>query len=231
VAAEIDRPMFWPSRLAFVLTALLLVGSASGWSLANGWERRGVAAGFWFGEVSFESERLGGPLTRDDIETIRSVARSELTRAFDGLAITFADQPRARYRVRVVQELRDLRFSRNVGIAGQSRAVSGFGGDGAVSFLFLASSAVAYAPADDGRRRLVEAIGRGVGRAAVHEFVHMLLPRAPIHDSRDARSYEYASAARREQYFGNMRWDLARPLLERRLRRVGRGAVDQPRGQ
>jgi hypothetical protein len=59
----------------------------------------------------------------------------------------------------------------------------------------------------------------------------MLLPRAPIHDSRDARSYEYASAARREQYFGNMRWDLARPLLERRLRRVGRGAVDQPRGQ
>jgi len=42
---------------------------------------------------------------------------------------------------------------------------------------------------------------------------------APIHDSRDVRSYEFDSAARREQYFGEMHWDLARPLLVARLSR------------
>ena len=53
--------------------------------------------------------------------------------------------------------------------------------------------------------------------SAVHELTHQLLPQAPIHDRRDIRSYEYDSAARREQYFGEMRWDLARPLLMARL--------------
>lgn len=64
---------------------------------------------------------------------------------------------------------------------------------------------------------MIEAIGRGIGRAAVHEFTHQLLPTADVHDSTDVRSYEYASAARPEQYFGNMRWSLAWPLLHRRF--------------
>ena len=67
--------------------------------------------------------------------------------------------------------------------------------------------------------QLVAAIGRGIGRTAVHEFTHQLLPRAPIHDSRDEESYEFASAARRAQYFGPMHWDLARPLLLERMTR------------
>jgi hypothetical protein len=90
----------------------------------------------------------------------------------------------------------------------------------ATLFLFLASSAVAYAPEGASRSAMIEAIGRGIGRAAVHEFAHLLLPRAPLHDSRDVQSYEYASAARREQYFGDMRWDIAWPLQQRRLRVV-----------
>jgi len=102
-----------------------------------------------------------------------------------------------------------------VAIAGESRAIRGFGGVGAVSFFFLASGAVASAPDSADRAALVDAIGRGVGRAAVHEFVHQLLPLAPIHDSGDVQSYEYASASRREQYFGAMRWGPARPLLQR----------------
>ena len=57
----------------------------------------------------------------------------------------------------------------------------------------------------------------GIGRTAAHELAHALLPQAPIHDSRDVRSYEYDSAARREQYFGEMHWAMARPLLEARL--------------
>jgi hypothetical protein len=102
-------------------------------------------------------------------------------------------------------------------VAGESRAVSGFGGAGAVNFEMLASSAVAYAPDGADRTALLAAIGRGVGRAAVHEFVHQLLPRAPIHDSSDVASYEYHSAARAEQYFGDMHWDLAWPLLQKRI--------------
>ena len=61
-----------------------------------------------------------------------------------------------------------------------------------------------------------EAIGRGVGRAAVHEFTHQLLPRVSIH-SANIRSYEYAFAARPEQYFGELQWDLALPLLRQRI--------------
>ena len=103
-------------------------------------------------------------------------------------------------------------------------AVSGLGGQGAVSFSWLASSAVAYAPEDAGRPTMIEAMARGIARAAVHEFVHVILPRAPIHDSEDIESYEYHSAARREQYFGPMHWDLAWPLLQERLGRC----VDGP---
>ena len=87
-----------------------------------------------------------------------------------------------------------------MGVAGQSRGIQGFGGSGAVSFDFLANGAMSYAPDDADRAALVAAIGRGVGRTAVHELTHQLLPTAPIHDSRDAQSYEFQSAARRAQY-------------------------------
>ena len=87
-----------------------------------------------------------------------------------------------------------------------------------MSFTFLASGAVGYAPSNADRASMIEAIGRGIGRSAVHEFTHQLLPTAPIHDSTDAQSYEYASAARSEQYYGELRWNLAWPLLQQRLR-------------
>jgi hypothetical protein len=144
------------------------------------------------------------------METIASIASSELTSAFSGLSIRFSARRDARYRVRVVQELPD-------GGAGHSRAIRGFGGGGAVSFSFLANGVFAYAPPDAERGSVIAAIGRGIGRTAVHELTHQILPTTPIHDSRNVRSYEYASAARREQYFGAMEWDLALPLLRKRL--------------
>jgi hypothetical protein len=49
------------------------------------------------------------------------------------------------------------------------------------------------------------------------EFAHQLLSTAPIHDSTDVGSYEYPSAARSEQYFGEMHWAFGRRLLEQRL--------------
>jgi hypothetical protein len=187
---------------------------------------RSAEAGFWFDAVSFDSPRLGGPLTPADLDVIARRARSELAAAFAGLRVTLSDRHDTRYRVRVVQQLLDRRFRRDVAVAGESRAIPGLGGAGAVSFFFLASGALASAPDGVGRAELIDAIGRGVGRAAVHEFVHQLLPSAPIHDSQDVRSYEYASASRREQYFGEMRWALARPLLRRAYGQPEAGSLE-----
>ena len=80
--------------------------------------------------------------------------------------------------------------------------MSGLGGQGAVSFSWLAGSALGYAPEDATRSDLLDAIGRGIGRSAIHEFTHLFLPKEAIHGSRDIRSYDYHSATRREQYFG-----------------------------
>ena len=200
-----------------MVACALIAGAVSYIALAARAEPRVAEAGFWFEPIEYESARLGSPVTRADLGTIEYVARLELARAFDGLPLTLSDRRDARYRVRVVQDLRDLRSRRVIRVAGESRAVSGFGGQGAVSFTFLASSAIVYAPDDADRASMLEAIGRGVGRAAVHEFTHQFLPTAPIHDSTDIGSYEYESASRREQYFGELHWDLAFPLLQQRL--------------
>jgi hypothetical protein len=192
-----------------VFVALGVATSCSG--------RRDIEAGFWFESVSFSSPRVGGRLTEAHLETVRSIATSELTNAFAGLRINFSQRQDASFRVRVVQELWDPRFRRRIAVAGQSRAVSGFAGDGAVSFDFLASGATTFASADLDAAAIVVGIGRGIGRAAVHEFVHQLLPRVPIDGSKDVESYEHGSAARREQYYGPMHWDLAWPLLQKRI--------------
>lgn len=176
-----------------------------------------VEAGFWFEPVRFESSRLGGEITATDLVVIEAIARLEIAKAFSGLPIRFSDRRDARYHVEVVQELLDPRFRRRVGGAGESRAISWVGGSGAVSFSFLAGGAVAFAPPGAERTAMIVAIGRGIGRTAVHEFTHQLLPRAAIHDTTNVHSYEYASAARVQQYYGPMEWDLAWPLLRQRL--------------
>lgn len=201
------------------LTIASLLATLASCSWPDPFGQRTVHAGFWFEPVSYESPRLGGRLTADELNTIAAVAQAELVTAFGGFNISLTDRRDARYRVRVVPEVRDKRMQRDVWVAGEARAAAGFGGVGAVSFLFLANGAMVYAPNDAGRPELVTAIGRGIGRAAVHEFAHQLLPKAPIHDTGDRQSYEYGSAARAEQYFGDMHWALARPLLAERIGR------------
>src|SRR5689334_13657097 len=171
-------------------------------------------AGFWFEPVTFESRVLGGALTPADRAAIEAAARAELRRAFEGLPIAISDRHDATFRIRVIQEVRDRRLRANWGVAGESFAVPGLGGQSSVSFLFLASGAVAQAPPGTPRGEILDAIGRGIGRTAAHELAHQLLPQKPIHDSTDIRSYEYDSAARHEQYFGEMHWAIARPWLE-----------------
>lgn len=208
-----------PSRQAVVVASSLLIGSTLAWRAATPSGDRTVHAAFWFDRITFEAPALGGPIGPTDLRTIEETARAELMAAFTGLRIRFTAPQAARYRVRVVQELFDPRFRRRVGVAGASQAIPGFGGAGSVSFSFLAHGAIAHAPPGADRALIVDAIGRGIGRTAVHELTHQLLPTTPIHDSADVESYEYGSAARREQYFGPMRWSLARPMLEARLGR------------
>jgi hypothetical protein len=205
-------------RAVLLLTAVL-AGTAPLLACQLGIEGRSrmVDAGFIFEDVAFSSVRLGGALTPGDLVRVQRVARAELERAFTGLRIRVSASRDARYHVRVVQRVLDERMAWPVNVAGQSRAMAGFGGGGVVNFDLLANGAIAYAPEALDRPALVDAIGRGVGRAAVHEFTHQFLPRAPIHQSRNKASYEYYAAGRAEQYFGEMRWDLAGALLKERF--------------
>jgi hypothetical protein len=198
------RPAFAPTCVLIALAALACnAGPAE--------------LGFWFEPVSFTSSATG-PLTTHDLDTIAAVARDELAAAFRGYDVRLSDRRDATYRVRVIQEIRDLRFKSNRGgPAGQSFAVRGFGGSGAVNFTLLASNAVGYAPAGAPRSAIVDAIGRGVARAAVHEFAHQLLPDRPIDSPTDIDSYEYGYAGRAQQYWGTLRWSNARPWLDERL--------------
>jgi hypothetical protein len=178
-----------------------------------------VEAGFWFEPVTFQSKVIDGAVSARDLATIEAVARAELSQAFRGLPIVISARRDATFRIRVVQEVRDRRLRSNWGVAGESFSMPGLGGNSSVSFLFLASGAVAYAPPGTSRREIIDAIGRGIGRTAAHELAHLLLPQAAIHDSTDIRSYEFDSAARREHYYGEIHWALAKPWLEARLRR------------
>jgi hypothetical protein len=178
-----------------------------------------VTAGFWFEPVTFHSNVIGGAVTPQDLAAIEATARAELRQAFSGLPIEISTRHDATFRVRVVQEVRDRRMRGNWGVAGESFSVPGLGGHSSVSFLFLASGATGFAPQGASRREIIDAIGRGIGRTAAHELAHLLLPQSPLHDSTDIHSYEFDSAARREQYYGEMHWALARPWLEDRLAR------------
>jgi hypothetical protein len=207
-----------PRRAALVFTsALAALTILLGLRHAEETRGRVIEAGFWFEDVSFQSSRIGEPLTSAEISRVHDAALAELATAFDGLRIRFTGNRRARYHVRVVQSVRDARVKWPVYVAGQSRGMAGFGGGGVVNFTLLANGAVVYAPDDLDRVAIVEAIGRGVGRSAAHEFAHQLLPRAPIHSTRNRASYEFYAASRPEQYFGEVGWDLAGPLLRARL--------------
>jgi hypothetical protein len=208
-------------RQLLLVGLLLFVAGASVWLLAARARTQVVQAGFWFEDVTFdarevEADRLGGGVTRDEMARIRSVARSEVRAAFAGLRIAFSEDRDATFTVRVAQTLKHPIF-RNSGYAGESRGMWPLGGQGAVNFRLLASNAIAYAPPGADRATKIDAIGRGVGRAAAHEFAHQILGSKDIHHGGDIDSYEYWNADRREQYYGPMRWDVAGPLLAERL--------------
>jgi hypothetical protein len=169
--------------------------------------------------VTFTSPRLGAPVSAEEVAAIQALARAEIVKAFQDFDVTLTDNRKARYKVAVVQQLQDGRMlRRKVDVAGQSRVMAGVGGSGAVSFYFVASGATVHSPETADRATVLEALGRAIGRTAVHEFAHQLASRTPIHDTRVPNSYENGTASA-AQYFGEMHWDIARPELERRLKR------------
>ena len=199
--------------VAAVVTVVSLYGVAKWRAQHFVWE-----AGFWFENVTFDLPHLqaagyGGPLTGEEQQTIEDVALFELRRAFAGLRIRFSDDRQARYRVSVVQQYPE---GRGTGAAGQSRVLRPLGGNGSVNFLMLASQAISHAPPDSDRATIVHGIGTGIGRAAAHEFAHQIIAGAPIHDSKDDRSYEFAFSSRPGQYYGEMHWDIGwQPLVDK----------------
>ena len=176
---------------------------------------RPVEAGFWLERLTYDLIGLGGPLTPRELALVETAALDEIRRAFAGVAVRVSPRRDARYIVTVVPHLYDLRVRRTSEVFGNARAMRGFGGRGAVNFYAVASAAAAYAPQDATRQDVIGAIGRGVGRVAIHEFTHLFLPRVPIDATDDPLSYEYGHAARREQYYGELRWGFARPILLR----------------
>ena len=176
-------------------------------------------AGFFFAKGSFTlpaeaTAGLGGPLTDVEMTSIQQMSRLELERAFAGFRIAVTENRRAFYRVEVVPTLRPRGPLPN---SGESLALGFLGGAGAVGFDIVALKAVQFAPKGASRQAMIEGIGRGVGRVAAHEFAHEIVGAVPLHNDADESSYEYPSPDRAAQYYGELHWTTAGPLLQRKL--------------
>jgi hypothetical protein len=207
----------WPLLIAVAATTTLFSGVYLYSSAAP------ISAGITFADESFTStlvtDELGAPLTPREIATIKRVAREEVERALLGLRVTVVDTSRAFWRVRVLPTVQLRRNRMQFTPSGASYGFGMLGGAGFVNFTSLALNAVRYAPAGTPRSAVVDAIGRGIGRSAVHEFAHMMAPDVPIHATADPDSYEDSNTARVSQYYGEIRWDIAWPALQQRLGR------------
>jgi hypothetical protein len=189
-----------------------------------------IDAGFWWADTPFvlsadDAVKIGGPLTGDELKSIEDTSRDEVRRAYADLRINITDRRRAFWRVAVVGA--PLTVTRNrttypFSFAGESRVFGPLGGSGSVAFAMLAHNAIEYAPPDASRRQIVDGIGRGIGRAAVHEFAHQALGLdnlGHLDNRTDEDSYEYANADRASQYYGELRWTTAWPMLVQKFGR------------
>jgi hypothetical protein len=189
-----------------------------------------IAGGFWWADTPLllsadDARKVGGPLTADELRSIEAISRHEVRRAYAGLRISITDRRQAFWRVAVVGA--PLTVTRNrttypFSFAGQSRVFGPLGGSGSVAFAILAHNAIEHAPPGASRQQILEGIGKGVGRAAVHEFAHQALglDNLSFLDNRtDPDSYEYGNADRRSQYYGELRWTTAWPVLREKFGR------------
>ena len=201
---------------------VLAIGLVGLLAAAAAWQgtRTTREIGFWFADESFGlpsglERRLGGPLTAPELAAVRVTSRTEIERAFSGLRLRVTDRRDAFHTVRVVRAI-VRRPGQRLPAGGETLALGILGGWGTVDFSELAGAAIAHAPAGVVRSQIVDGIGRGIGRAAVHEFAHAILGPTSVMDTRtDDRSYEYEGFNRKAQFYDELHWVGAWPLLER----------------
>jgi hypothetical protein len=209
---------------ALAVTAAAIVSAAIGWRAS----RATIEAGFWWDDAPFvlsvdDAAKIGGPLSATELATIRTIARADVERAFADLRIRITDNREAFWRVTVVgTPAGNPTFKYPFAAAGESHVFGPLGSWGSVGFLILAHNAIEYAPPSASRAGIVAGIGHGIGRAAVHEFAHQALGTdnlSNIDNRSDEHSYEFGNADRPAQYYGDLRWTAAWPVLEQKFGR------------
>ncbi len=211
-----NRWLFYGLPLAAVAIAVVILAVLQ-WRSAS----VVIEAGFWFDDAKFElapldADQLGGPLTAEEKVIVQDVAWQEMRAAYTDLRLRLTDNRNAFYKVRVVQGPLGAMSKLSRGAAGETHVMGPLGGSSQVSFAIVARGAFAYAPAGAARQTIVVAIGRGLGRTAVHELQHQILGAQSMH-SRDDRSYEHHSPDRIGQYYGPIHWSTAWLPLQERL--------------
>lgn len=178
-------------------------------------------AGFWYRDDALAlpvaaNARLGEPLTKEEAESIKRLSRAEIERAFSQLRIAVTGNERTLWRVAVLRSL-PTEGKHRLPEAGESLALGFLGGTGAVGVDVVATEAVHYAPPNASRQTIIDGISRGIGRVAVHEFMHQMLGASAAHNDDDENSYEFGRPDRQSQYYGQLHWSTAWPLLYRKF--------------
>lgn len=218
-----------PATVVIGAIAVVVVAAAS---LAIGWHAAGatIDAGFWWDDGPFQlsaddAAKIGGPLRDAELTRMQQLSRAEVERAYAGLRIRVTADRAAFWRVAVVGTPLTTRRNHTTypfSAAGESRSFGPLGGSGSVAFMILAHNAIEYAPPSASRTEIVAGIGHGIGRAAVHEFAHQALGAdnvSHIDNRSDEHSYEFGNADRPAQYYGDLRWTTAWPVLEQKFGR------------
>jgi hypothetical protein len=156
---------------------------------------------------------LGGQLTSDERDAVTRIARDEIRQAFHGLQVQLVDGRDGFWRVATIRVVP----ARGLPLAGSALPLGPLGGMGYVGAREIAFNAVRYAPDTATRSQIVDAMGRGIGRVAVHEFAHQIVGPSEPHNEEDENSYEYPSPARAVQYYGELRWTIWWPALQRKI--------------
>jgi len=204
------------------LTTLLLVASlTAALAASSACARREASVGFLFSADACvvragAFQPFGDLLSVQERQRIEQLAQRELVIAFAPLRVAITANPSAFWRIAVVRSL-PTRASQALPRSGESIALGPLGGGGTVACDVIIRKAMQFAPDGTTRPQLVDAIGRGVGRTAVHELVHQILGASGTHNDTDADSYEHGSSDRASQFYGELHWTTALPLLRTKL--------------
>jgi hypothetical protein len=181
-----------------------------------------LSVGFRFEAASLilpatAAETLGGQLTASERQDIERIARQELAKAYAATRLSIGDTKEAFWHIDVRNSIRGA--GRAIPNAGHAVVLGPLGGMSELNFTVLATAAIRLAPAGASRTAIVEGIGRGIGRAAVHELAHQIVSTEAMDNATDPDSYEYSSFNRGSQYYGELHWGDAWPLVRRKIGR------------